>query len=113
MNYLELRTKIVDQAHRKDMNARVPGFIEDARTRINLRLGLALEPLVADTDTNEILADWWPLYFYAAMVALYEFIIEMETATYFDNRYQEYLASYYITRAGQESLTITPEEPMP
>ena len=114
MNYIELQTKIIDQSHRKDMAQRVPGFInDDARTRLNMRLGLELVPLVADTDTNDILDDWPLLYFYPAMVALYNFIVEMETAAYFEALYVAEVDSYNVTRAGTEPLTITPEVPSP
>lgn len=113
MTYAELQAKIIDQSHRKDQAQRVPGYIDDARTRLNLRLGLALVPLVNDTDTNEILTDWPLLYFYPAMRELYNFIIEMETANYFEQLYLNEVDRYYITRAGTEPLVITPEGPTP
>lgn len=113
MTYAELQAKIIDQSHRKDMANRVPGFIEDARTRLNMRLGLELVPFTTDTDTNDILDQWPLLYFYPAMVALYNFIIEMETAAYFEGLYRAEVDSYYVTRAGTDPLTITPEVPIP
>lgn len=114
MTYKELQDKMIAQSHRKDMAGLVPRFInEDARTRLNMRLGLALVPFTADADTNDILDAWPLLYFYAGMVALYNFIIEMETADYFESLYRAEVDSYYITRAGTEPLTITPEVPAP
>lgn len=113
MTYAQLRAKMIDQSHRKDMVARVPEFIEDARTRLNMRLGIALLPFINDDDTNDVLTRFPLLYFYAGMVALYNFIIEMETADYFEQLYRAEVDSYYITRAGTEPLTITPEVPAP
>jgi hypothetical protein len=113
MNYAELQAKIIDQSHRKDMASRVPGFIDDARTRINYRLSLELVPLAADTDTNDVLTSNPLLYFYPAMQALYEFIFEFETANYFMNLWQQEVAEYYVNRAGTEPLVITPEGPTP
>lgn len=111
MNYAELQAKIIDQSHRKDMAARVPGFIEDARVLLNYRLTLELAPFAADADTNEVLDTNWLLYFYPAMKALYEFILEFETANYFDAMYQNAVSDYYVNRTGTEPLTITPEVP--
>lgn len=113
MNYAELKAKIIDQSHRKDMATRVPGFIDDARVIINYRLSLDLQPFAADDDTNEVLDTNHLIYFYAAMKALYEFILEFETANYFDMLYQGQAAEYYVNRAGTEPLTITPEVPAP
>lgn len=113
MNYGELQAKIIDQSHRKDMAARVPQFIEDARVILNYRLSLDLAPFSAPEDTNDLLTGNWLLYFYPAMKALHEFILEFETASYWDAMYQEQAGAYYTTRKGQETLVITPEEPMP
>lgn len=113
MNYGELQAKIIDQSHRKDMTARVPQFIEDARVILNYRLSLELAPLVLADDTNEVLTTNWLLYFYPAMKALHEFILEFETASYFDAMYQGQVSEYYVNRKGQDALVITPEEPMP
>ena len=113
MNYAELQAKIIDQSHRKDMANRVPGFIDDARLRINNRLGLALEPLVNPDDTNDVLTDNDLLYFYPALQALYEFIGEFETASYFQNKWQGQADGYYVTRAGTDPLVIIPENPAP
>lgn len=113
MNYQELQAKMVDLSHRKDMGTRIPGFIEDARDRLQLRLGLTLTPFVEPTDTNEILEQNWLLYFYPAMKSLYEFIIEMETALYYERMYEGQVDQYFITRQGTTPLTITPECPAP
>lgn len=113
MNYQELQAKIIDQSHRKDMTNRVPGFIEDARSRINMRLGLELQPLAAPDDTNDVLTNDYLLYFYPALQALYEFIAEYETAAYFQNKWEGQANGYHTTRAGTEPLAITPEVPAP
>lgn len=113
MNYAELKAKIIDQSHRKDMANRVAGFIDDARLRINNRLGLALVPLTADTDTDEILTENDLLYFYPSMQALFEFVGEYETASYFQNKWDGQADGYYVTRAGTDPLVITPEVPAP
>lgn len=113
MNYGELKAKIKDQSHRKDLDARIPSFVDDARNRLNYRLTLELVPLSADTDTDAILTDNPLLYFYAAMQALYEFIFEYETASYFNGRFIEQCDMHYVTAPGTEPIAITPEEPTP
>lgn len=113
MNYGELKAKIIDQSHRKDMAGRVAGFIDDARLRINFRLSKNLAPLMADSDTDEILQENDLLYFYPAMQSLYEFIYEFETAAYFQNKWEGQASGYYLTRAGTTPLAITPEVPAP
>jgi hypothetical protein len=113
MTYAELQAKIKDQSHRKDMDARIPGFIDDARNRINSRLGLALAPLVNPDDTNDVLTNNDLLYFYPACQAMYEFIGEFETASYFQNKWQGQADGYYVTRTGTTPLVITPENPAP
>jgi hypothetical protein len=113
MNFGELKAKIIDQSHRKDMSSRVAGFIDDARERINFRLSKQLVAFVDDTDTNEVLTENYLLYFYPALQALYEFIYEFETASYFQNKWEGQANGYYVTRAGTEPLTITPEVPAP
>lgn len=111
MTFAELYAMIADKVHRKDMTARIPGFVETARTMLNMRLGLELGTPVAPTDTNETLTEWPLLYFYAAMAAQYEFIEEFETASYYDGKWEREADRYYITRAGTVPLVITvPEE---
>lgn len=116
MTFAELYAKMADKSHRKDMTARIPGFVDDARTILNMRLGLELVPPADPADTDEILTDWPLLYFYLAMVELYEFIEEYETGSYYDAKWEREADRYYITRAGTEPLVIIPaegEEPMP
>lgn len=113
MTYAELQQKMVLISHRKDMNVLVLGFISDAQQRVNQRLGLDLPPLVNDSDTDEILTNNYLLYFYPAMKALYEYIIELETASYYESLYQQEADGYYVTRTGTTPLTITPEVPAP
>lgn len=113
MNYKQLQDRMISLSHRKDMATLVPQFIDDARGILNYRLGLALVPFVNDDDTNEILTENWLLYFYPAMKALYEWIIELETASYYEQQYQNQVSAYYTTRLGQETLVITPEESAP
>jgi len=113
MNYEQLQAKMVALSHRKDMATRVPDFIEDARVILQYRLSLALAPFTAPDDTNEILTENYLLYFYPAMKALYEFIIELDTASYYEQLYQGQVAEYYIKRAGTTPLVITPECPAP
>lgn len=113
MTYLELQNKIIDQSHRKDMAARVPQFIDDARVLINYRLSLELAPFTMPDETNEVLDSNHLLYFYPAMKALYEFIFEFETANYFDMLWQNLASDYYVNREGTEPVVITPEVPAP
>jgi hypothetical protein len=113
MNYLQLVDKIVAVSHRKDLRAQVPQFVEDAQQQINDRLGLALVPFNAGTDTDPVLTEQPLLYFYPAMKSLYENIIEFETATYYDNLFQRQADAFYITAPGTTPLTITPEVPAP
>ena len=113
MTYDELKAKIIATSHRKDLTNAVPGFVEDARQLLNYRLGLALQPLENGTDTNEILTANYLLYFYPAMKALYEYIVEIETATYYEGLYQVQAAAHFITAPGTEPLVITPECPAP
>lgn len=113
MNFGELKTKVIDASHRKDMTSRVAQFIDDARVSINYRLTLELVPFAADEDTNEVLTSNQLLYFYAAMKRLHEFILEFETASYWAAMYEDQVSMYYVTRAGTEPLQVTPEEPMP
>jgi len=113
MTYEQLQAKIVATSHRKDLTAQIPGFVEDARVLLNYRLGLALVPLVNPTDTNDLLTANPLLYFYPAMKALYEYIVEIETASYYNQLYQEQAANHYVTATGTTPLVITPENPSP
>lgn len=116
MTFSELYAKIADKCHRKDMTARIPGFVDDARVMLNMRLGLVLVPPADPADTDEILTDWPLLYYYAALAELYEFVEEYETGSYFGAKWEREVDRYYITRAGTEPLVILPaedEEPMP
>lgn len=113
MNYQQLQDKIVATAHRKDMVPRAPDFIEDARVRLNYRLGLELVPLVLPDDTNDILTANWLLYFYPAMKALYEFIVELDTAAVYEGLYMQEVGNHYVTAPGTEALVIKPECPIP
>lgn len=113
MNFGELKAKIIDQSHRKDMANRVAGFIDDARLRINFRLSKELVAFVDDTDTNEVLTENYLLYFYPALQQLYEFIYEFETASYYQNKWEGQAGAYYTTKAGTTPIAITPENPAP
>lgn len=112
-DYQQLQADMVALSHRKDMAVRAPGFIEQARKRINQRLGLTLAPFVNPTDTNEVLDENALIYFYPAMKALYEFIVELDTASYYEGLYQQEADGFYIKAAGTEPLTITAEVPAP
>jgi hypothetical protein len=113
MTYQELRDKIITTSHRKDLVNVTPSFIEDARVTINYRLGLALAPLSNPDDTNEILTANPLLYFYPAMKGLYEYIVELENAAYYDTLWQAQAAQHFVTAPGTTPLTITPEVPAP
>lgn len=113
MNYGELKARLKSLSHRKDLDTQLPYFIDDARIRLNFRLGLDLAPFINDADTNATL-DLNPLlYLYAAMQALLEHILEFESAEYFHTVWLREVEGYYTTRAGTEPLVITPEEPTP
>jgi len=113
MTFTELCDKIERTSHRKDMGTQIPLFVNDARVMLNYRLGLAMPALQAPADTNEILQTNWLLFFYPSMKALYEYIVEIETAAYYDQLYQDQVSSYYTTRAGTTPLVVTPENPAP
>lgn len=113
MTYEELCNKILATSHRRDLTDQVQGFVDDARVLLNYRLGLTLPKLGPADDTNEILLSNHLLLFYPAMKALYEYIVEIETAAYYDQLYQGAVADYFINRAGTTPLTITPEVPAP
>lgn len=113
MTFTELCDKIERTSHRKDLGSQIPLFVNDARVMLNWRLGLNMPQLAAGTDTNEILQGNWLLFFYPSMKALYEYIVEIDTAAYYDQLYQGQVSAYYTTRDGTEPLTITPEGPTP
>lgn len=113
MNYGQLKALIKDATHRKDMDARIPQFVDDARVMLNDRLGLALVPLSADSSTDTVLTGNHLLYFYAAMRSFYLFIKEHETAATYSQLWDQQIENYWINRAGTEPLVITPEEPAP
>lgn len=110
MTFDELYAKIADKCHRTDMTVRIPRFVDDARTMINLRLGLVLVPPLLPTDTDEVLTDFPLLYFYAALAELYEFIEEYETGNYYVGKWNNEVDRYYITREGTTPLVIVPAE---
>lgn len=113
MTFADLYEKMADKSHRTDMAARIPKFVDDARTMLNLRLGLTLAPPADPDDTDEILSEWPLLYYYAAMGELYEFVEEYETGSYFAAKWEREIDRFYVTRLGTVPLVITPEEPMP
>lgn len=108
MNFGELKSKMVATSHRKDLSGNVAGFVDDARVLINQRLGLSLVTFAADSDTDVVLTDAPMLYFYGAMAALYEYILEFETATYYLARLNEQFDAYYVTAPNTVPLVITP-----
>lgn len=113
MTHQELVDKIRLTSHRNDLAAMIPLFIEDARALLQYRLGISLLPLQYADSTNEILQENWLLYFYPSMKALYEYIVEIETAAYYDGLYQGQVDEYFVKRRNTTPLTITPEVPAP
>lgn len=113
MTYLQLKNRLTWQSHRSDLTNMLPSFVEDARMKINQRLGLELIPLVSDGDENEVMLKNYLLYYYAALESLYNHIIEMETANYFAQLFEVQADGWYVTASGTEPLTITPENPAP
>jgi hypothetical protein len=83
MIYSELKTRLAQIGHRSDLSSQMANFTQDATEKINRRFGLALAPLVLDTDTNEVLTNWPLLYLYAALQSLFEFTNNGDNATYF------------------------------
>lgn len=113
MTYDQLKLRLTLQSHRSDLANNLPGFIEDARMKINQRLGLALNPMVNGTDENEVMLKNYLLYYYGALESLYNHIIEMETANYFAQLFEVQADGWYVTASGTTPLTITPENPAP
>lgn len=114
MNYQQLQDKLAGLAHRADLAAVIPDFINiNARTWLNMRLQLELEPLVLPDDTNPTLTDYPLLYVYAGMRALYEHTNEGDNARHYDQALEREADRYYITRPGTTPLVITPVEEEP
>lgn len=113
MTYDQLTQRLILQSHRSDLSNNIPGFVEDARMKINQRLGLELVPMSASSDTNDVMLNNYLLYFYGALVSLYQYIVEMETADYFDQLFWQQCDSWHVTATGTTPLTIEPENPAP
>jgi hypothetical protein len=111
MNYGELTTRIAQVMHRGDLTAQMPNFVADATERINRRLELQLAVPVTDGDTNDVLASYPMLYFYAAMVPACEFVSNLDDADYYDQRFELEADRHYVTAGANttEPLVITPE----
>jgi hypothetical protein len=104
MNRAELVSVVKSILHRSDLDSQMQAFIDTTTARINLRLGLSLVSPVADSDTNEILTDWHPIYTYGVLETAYEFTNDGDNATYYGSGFLSEMDRYNITRDGTEPL---------
>jgi len=106
MNYLELTQQLTQVSHRSDLQSQMYNFVQSATEKLNRRLNLSLVPLVADTDTNEILTDWPLLYLYASLAALYQYIEEGDNMSTYLQLWDGEVNQQNITAPGTEPLVM-------
>jgi len=106
MTYSQLKTLILQIAHRSDLNSQVAQFVQNAQDKINQRLTLALVPLVNPDDTDTILTQFPMLYVQAALISLYEFINEGELVQYYQGSWNDQVDQYNITSTAAGSAPV-------
>lgn len=85
MTPADLKTRIADITHRRDLTQQLDKFVAEANERINRRFGITLtvpadaDPLPAGTDQ---------LYLYAGLTAAYEFLNNGDNARYYDQKWE-------------------------
>ena len=98
MNYQGMILRLAQTAHRNDLSAQMPNFMNDATERINRRLTLALTLDTTQPDsTNSVLTDQPMLYYYAGLQSLYEFVNEGDNAMTANERYEDEISRYNVT----------------
>lgn len=112
MTFGELKTRLAAIAHRSDLAAQLPNFVNDAREKINRRFGMALVAFVADTDTNEVLTNWPQLYLYAALQSLYEYLNNGDNAVYYGELWKTEAASQNINAASTSTDKYASQPPV-
>lgn len=111
MNYGELKTRLAQIAHRSDLSSQMENFTQDATEKINRRFGLALAPLVEDSDANDVIKNWPLLYLYAALQSLNEFVNNGDNATYFGTLWENEANRQNITGASSATDGWNSEPP--
>lgn len=97
MNNGELKVKLEELSHRRDLGGQLQGFINDATKRINRRFGTDYDDMLGEGDSNTVLAHYHDLYVYEAMRQLSIHIRDWEEAQQFD--------ALFVAEAQRQNIT--------
>ena len=113
LDYAALKTATQSESQRSDaIPADVMRRMSDESTqRINRRLNLALAPLIADTDTNEILTNHDLIYLAAMMEVYSRWNRDWEDAMYYDERFGLACSDYQVMN-NQEQIDNEEQNPV-
>jgi hypothetical protein len=111
MDNQALQNRLAGIAHRKDLTAQIPLFVEDARERINRRFSLELQPLSTQSSTNDVLTNFPLLYVYAAASSMFEYLNNGENAIYYDQKWETECARQNVLNPYTSTDHYTADEP--
>ena len=114
MNYLTLKQTITAYSHRSDLTAHLDQMVANVSDELDRRLGTTTGPLIADTDTNDMLTHNADIYLYGSLKQVGVFTHNVQAVQAYDVLYEQAISNLNINYAGDEWNTeppvITPYE---
>ena len=115
MNYGELKQQVANWYHRTDLDDQMQQFAQNITEDLQRRLGLELQVLIADEDTNTILDHNGSIYLDGCLREAAAYTHDGAGEQTYDARYQRGIRDLNINYRGSEWDTtppvMTPYEP--
>ena len=108
MNYGEIKGAIQQWAHRTDLVSQAPLFVQNVQDRLQVRLGITLDQLVIDTDTDIILANNPQVYLYGGLREISVYTNDAVATQAYEQLYDMEVSRLNITYNGTEWDNTTP-----
>ena len=102
MNRAEIQNQIVAFSHRSDLQSMVSQFVDNVTQRLNIRLGITLDPMSGNSGTN-IIADNNPvIYLYGGLREMSIFTADRPSAEAYDTLFNIEVNNLNVKYNGAE-----------
>ena len=108
MNRAEIKNKIAEWSHRTDLAGQLDVFVDNTTSRLNNRLGLALE-LTGNSGENIISRDYPMIYIYGGLRELSVYVRDRVAMQDYQQLYQDEVSRLNVTA---ESEGFTDDSPV-
>lgn len=108
MNYGELKAAVSEWAHRTDIADQLDLFAANVSEKLDERLGTTTGPLIADSDTNDILEHHGNIYLNGMLAEEAEYTHELSALQAYTGLFDRAVDNLNINYRGDEWDTTPP-----